>query len=383
MSRICRNSKRHYGQQPALVERLKVIQRRRDLGGHTLAAVWRRHRLSCPSREDLGSFLLDTLDPELRDYVYFHITEVGCRMCQANLRDLEERQQAAPSTARTAPPALFSDECRAVAGVPRINQLMDLCAANTTVESIMRWFFLICWSGLGVTRLWSAEPLGPGVVTARPADGRAVEVTGLFLVPYEEIVPGSAATFAMVPIPGGTFLLGSPTDEPDREDDEGPQLRVQVEPFWMGKYEVTWSEYKQFMALYDLFKDAERQKKRMVTKDNQLDAVTAPTPLYDPTFTFALGEEPRQPAVSMTEYAARQYTKFLSLGTGDFYRLPTEAEWEYACRGGTTTAYAFGDGRRRDRRLRLVLRQFRRNVPAGRRKATQCLGALRYARQRG
>lgn len=76
-----------------LVEQLVEINQRRDSGIHTLGEVWRRHRLSCPTREQLGSYLLEATNAEVSNYIYFHLTEIGCRYCQANLHDL--KQQAA------------------------------------------------------------------------------------------------------------------------------------------------------------------------------------------------------------------------------------------------------------------------------------------------
>jgi formylglycine-generating enzyme required for sulfatase activity len=183
----------------------------------------------------------------------------------------------------------------------------------------------------------------PGLVADKPADGPAVQTDAGWMVPYDMPIEGTDVAFRMIPIPGGEFVMGSPDSESGRSDDEGPQRTVRVAPFWMAECEVTWAEYKQYMLLYRHLKEFESQRIRLVTDANRVDAVTAPTPLYEPDFTFEYGEDPRQPAVSMTQYSARQYAKWISLMSGLQYRLPTEAEWEYACRAGSQTAYSFGD----------------------------------------
>jgi anti-sigma factor RsiW len=80
---------------PALLARVAEINRRRDAGTHSIGEIWRKHRLSCPPREQLGSYLLDVLDSQTANYIYFHVTEIGCRLCQANLADLREQQEQA------------------------------------------------------------------------------------------------------------------------------------------------------------------------------------------------------------------------------------------------------------------------------------------------
>lgn len=182
-----------------------------------------------------------------------------------------------------------------------------------------------------------------GLVQEKPEGIRFVETKRGFMVPYKVKIPGSKVEFMMVPIPGGKFRMGSPESESDRRDDEGPQFDVTVEPFWMGMHEVTWAQYKLYMRLDRVFKAFNSQGIREVKTVDGTDAITAPSSLYDPTFTFEAGEEPNQPAATMSQFAAKQYTKWLSLLVKDFYRLPTEAEWEYACRAGTKTAYYFGD----------------------------------------
>lgn len=138
-------------------------------------------------------------------------------------------------------------------------------------------------------------------------------------------IPGSKIVFEMQFIPGGTFKMGSPIEMKGREDDEGPQFEVKVDSFWMGIYEVRFEEF-------NIFREKELDIVPVNNPDWNADAVTRPsTPYEDPT--FGMGKD-GFPAASMTQFAALQYCKWLSEKTGIFYRLPTEAEWEYACLGG-------------------------------------------------
>lgn len=84
-----------------LLARLVAINSRRDAGSHTLAEIWRRHRLSCPTRAELGSYLLDVLPATEAEYMKFHLTEVGCRYCTANWNDLVNQQAEAAESAAT------------------------------------------------------------------------------------------------------------------------------------------------------------------------------------------------------------------------------------------------------------------------------------------
>jgi hypothetical protein len=85
----------------ALQARLAAAVGRRDAGVHSLGAVWRRHRLSCPTREQLGSHLLGVLDDGAEDYVQFHLETIACRLCQASVADLRAQQAAADRDAVT------------------------------------------------------------------------------------------------------------------------------------------------------------------------------------------------------------------------------------------------------------------------------------------
>jgi len=86
---------------PALVERLATIHAERNAGSISLGRLWREHRLSCPTREQWGSFLLGAISAEATRYMTFHVEVVGCRYCQANLADLKNQQTEQPDIAST------------------------------------------------------------------------------------------------------------------------------------------------------------------------------------------------------------------------------------------------------------------------------------------
>ena len=153
---------------------------------------------------------------------------------------------------------------------------------------------------------------------------------------YTESLPGAKVRFDMVAIPGGTFIMGSRADEGGRRADEGPRHPVTLRPFWMGKHEVTWDEYD----LYCKGRPAGQwQNEAALAKDP--DAVTRPSPAYhDETWGYGRAGFP---VLAISHHAAMEYCYWLSKATGKAYRLPTEAEWEYACRAGTRMAYPFGD----------------------------------------
>jgi formylglycine-generating enzyme required for sulfatase activity len=147
--------------------------------------------------------------------------------------------------------------------------------------------------------------------------------------PYDQNIPGSSISFSMVPVQAGSFNMGSPASE-GRKATEGPVKKVQLDAFWMGAKEVTYDEFLLF------FNDEN------IPRETEVDAVTRPTPQYI-DLSWGMGKQGGFPVNSMSQYTAMMYCRWLYNKTGTFYRLPTEAEWEYACRAGSTGTYFFGN----------------------------------------
>ncbi len=157
-------------------------------------------------------------------------------------------------------------------------------------------------------RSGQAQGAGEPVAGAQPA---AVSVSGIrtptLLVPKQRFEP------EMIALPGGEFWMGSPDDEPDREKDEGPRHPVRIAPFAMGKTEVTFAQYDAFCQATGRAKPEDKGRGR--------------------------GD---RPVINVTWEDAAAYAAWLSQETGEAYRLPSEAEWEYAARAGTATPFWTG-----------------------------------------
>ncbi|MCX6303225.1 MAG: SUMF1/EgtB/PvdO family nonheme iron enzyme, partial [Bacteroidia bacterium] len=152
---------------------------------------------------------------------------------------------------------------------------------------------------------------------------------------FTEMIPGTRVSFEMIALPGGKFNMGSPDDEPLRDNDEGPVREVSVSRFWIAKTEVTWDEYMAFFRATG----SQGRTEGQVVSSQKTDAISGATPPWGaPDQGWGKGS---RPAITMSWHAANVYCKWLSQVTGKKYRLPTEAEWEFACRGGTQTPYFF------------------------------------------
>ena len=150
--------------------------------------------------------------------------------------------------------------------------------------------------------------------------------------PYKEPLYRDNEGIEMQPVSGGVFTMGSE----DGGKAEQPPHQVEVSDFWMATFELTWDQYEYYSQNRDntIFPGSGTEVKLDV------DAISsATTPYVD--MSYGMGKR-GYPVVNVTQHAALTFCKWLSAKTGRFYRLPTEAEWEYACRAGSTEAYSFG-----------------------------------------
>ncbi len=151
---------------------------------------------------------------------------------------------------------------------------------------------------------------------------------------FEERIPGTSVSFNMRAIPGGQFKMGTELKEPYRQIDEGPVREVAVDSFWIAEIEVSWNEYLAFFSA-----TGSQGRKEAVEGDEETDGISGATPPWGaPDQGWGKGT---RPAITMSHLAAETYCRWLTQVTGRKYRLPTEAEWEYAARGGTNTPYFF------------------------------------------
>ncbi len=162
--------------------------------------------------------------------------------------------------------------------------------------------------------------------TARTATTRARAGAPQAGRPWQQPL-GGAVALEMVPIPAGEFRMGSPEDEEGRADDEGPQHRVRLAPFSLARTPITQAQWRQVARWQPA--PGEPPWERELDPEPSL-------------FKSDLPEAERRPVECVSWFDAQEFCRRLSQRTGRTYTLPSEAQWEYACRAGTTTPYAFG-----------------------------------------
>ena len=101
-----------------LRQQLRQVMQERDRGEHSVGAIWRRERLSCPPREQLGSYLLEALDDNLMDYLRFHLETIACPFCRANLADLKAQQEESTQHAKQRRQRIFQSSAGLLSGKP-------------------------------------------------------------------------------------------------------------------------------------------------------------------------------------------------------------------------------------------------------------------------
>ncbi len=199
----------------------------------------------------------------------------------------------------------------------------------------------------GFEPVWEVEK--PKVITRSSSKevrktSRKSETNSSSILPKGRAWTDPVIGMEFVFVKGGCFQMGSPSSEKDRDSDEGPLHGVCVDDFYMGKYEVTVGQWREFIRSLSYRTEAERD----VKKDGCWSLKNGDWGYYDGIYWDNVGfsQKESQPVACVSYNDVEKFIHWLRKKSGRKYRLPTEAEWEYAARGGTTTARFWGDGER-------------------------------------
>ncbi len=155
---------------------------------------------------------------------------------------------------------------------------------------------------------------------------------------------GNGLSLRLIQIPAGSFPMGSPKDEPDRNSTEGPQYEVTIEEFFMGQTPITQAQWREVASWQQ--RQGERWDRELELEPSFFKPRPNPKARNFGPGRFSLGQDEtnsdQRPVDNVSWHDAIEFCNRLSQRTGRHYTLPSEAQWEYACRAGTTTAFAFG-----------------------------------------